>query len=365
MATPEPYYTLSEILAQPATWRAVLREIPEQARALAEAWKPADRAEAFFVGCGSPYYLARTAAGLFQSAVGLPGRADPASDWMFFPDTIRAVSRRPLLVVFSRSGETTEIVNAVEKYRAQYPDGIAIGIICRSGTTLERLVTHTLLVPDALEISLAQTRSFTGMLATGQTLIAALAGQTLSQRFFDLPEHGEAVIAQAAPIAQALGEDVSLDKVFFLGSGPYYGLACEAMLKMKEVSLSTAESYHFMEFRHGPMALIDQRSLVVGLVSEAALAQDVAVLTQMRAIGARVLALTPTPLARDLVDHQVVLPGGLTDGERGPLYLPAPQLLAYHRAVVKGIHPDQPQNLSAFVSLNLAEIENRAVRGVA
>ena len=79
-------------------------------------------------------------------------------------------------------------------------------------------------------------------------------------------------------LPQRLGADLEVERFFFLGSGPFYGLACEAMLKLKEMSLSYAEPYHFLEFRHGPMSMVDARTLVVGLLSDTGLTEEIRVL---------------------------------------------------------------------------------------
>ncbi len=65
------------------------------------------------------------------------------------------------------------------------------------------------------------------------------------------------------PLAERVGADESTKRITYLGSGPLFGLASEATVKMKEMSLSVAEPYHFMEFRHGPMSLVDGEHLVV------------------------------------------------------------------------------------------------------
>jgi len=85
------------------------------------------------------------------------------------------------------------------------------------------------------------------------------------------------VLETVAPLAQQLSEDHSLQHFVFLGSGPQYGLAAEAMLKMKEMSLSVSEAFHFLEFRHGPKSVVDCSTLVVGLLSDTARDYELAV----------------------------------------------------------------------------------------
>jgi glucosamine--fructose-6-phosphate aminotransferase (isomerizing) len=257
-----------------------------------------------------------------------------------------------MLVAISRSGETTETLRAMETFRAR-DSGPVVGVVCYPDTSLEKLTSISLVAREAHEQSVAQTRSFTSMLIAVQALVSIMAGQPLSSRFCELPELGAAIIKDSLDLARQLGGDAGLERFYFLGSGPFYGLACEAMLKMKEMSLSYSEAYHFLEFRHGPMSMVNRQTLVVGLLSEAALAHEIAVLKDMRALGGRVLAITPVKVPPEAADYQIVLPKGLTDMERGALYLPALQLLAFYRSLRNGLNPDTPTNLTAVVNLNI------------
>ena len=95
------------------------------------------------------------------------------------------------------------------------------------------------------------------------------------------------------------------------------------------------------------------------MVSDRALAHESAVLAEMRALGARVLAITPVELEAGVADYQVMLPSGLTDFERGALYLPISQLMTLYRALHNSLNPDQPTNLTAVVHLDINAIEQR------
>ena len=153
------------------------------------------------------------------------------------------------------------------------------------------------------------------------------------------------------PLAQSLGENLDLSQVFFLGSGPRYGLACEAMLKLKEMSLTTSEAYHFLEFRHGPKSMVDEKTLVVGLVSEQAREAEIAVLREMKDLGATILILAEAGENMGWADQVVPFEAKLPELACLPLYLPVLQLFAYYRSVGKGLDPDAPRHLDAVVQL--------------
>jgi glucosamine--fructose-6-phosphate aminotransferase (isomerizing) len=167
-----------------------------------------------------------------------------------------------------------------------------------------------------------------------------------------LPDALEDLVARLGDLPQRLGADQDIERIFFLGGGPLYGLANEAVLKTKEMSLSYAEAYHPLELRHGPMSMVDDATLVVGLLSDTARDYEEAVLEEMRALGARTLVLTEDKGQKPLpADYLVYFESGLPEAVRGVLYMPVLQLMAYHRAMYKGLNPDTPAHLSTVVIL--------------
>jgi hypothetical protein len=133
------------------------------------------------------------------------------------------------------------------------------------------------------------------------------------------------------PIANLMQRDIQ--RVFFLGSGLRYGLANEGALKMKEMSLTNAEPFHFMEFRHGPQSMVDERTLVVGLVSRNARDAEMQVLREMRAFGGTVVAIGDS--LGENTDPQVLqigFPAQSSEAAGLVFYMPVLQLLAYNQA---------------------------------
>jgi glucosamine--fructose-6-phosphate aminotransferase (isomerizing) len=119
------------------------------------------------------------------------------------------------------------------------------------------------------------------------------------------------------------------------------------------MSLSSSEAFHFAEFRHGPMSMVDDQTLVVGLMSDSAAEFEVNVLQQMKELGARLLAFSDNePLMASIgADYPVCLCSGISEYVRGALYLPVLQLVAYYRAIQKGLDPDRPKHLTYAVKL--------------
>jgi glucosamine--fructose-6-phosphate aminotransferase (isomerizing) len=344
-------HTWQEILSQSQAWKSTLDGFVADRAALDQFLEQADFDQVAAVGCGSTHYLAQCAASTLTHWTDRPARAFPSSEVWLFPDTIPR--GRSLLLAVSRSGATTETLKALEQFR-QTVGGPVLTITCYPESPLAQRADCALVAPHAQEQSIAQTRSFTSMLLLTQALTAAIArDEARLEHLGRLPGLLDDLEGRLGDLPCHLGAELTIDRIFFLGAGPLYGVANEAMLKTKEMSLSYSEAYHPLEFRHGPMSMVNERSLVVGLLSDTGLVEELRVLREMQELGARTLALVEegTMLTNQRPDHVVELGSGLGEWERLPLYLPSLQLLAYHRAVAKGLNPDRPNNLTAVVQL--------------
>lgn len=336
-------FTFDEIISQPQAWQEALDVLQGQQKILAASWKEGGFDRVLCTGCGSTYYLALAAAALLQELSGLPVRALPASELWLNPGSSYPKDGRTLLLAFSRSGETSETLHACREF-GEHARGTVITLTCEAGTALTSAGDLNLVFPSGSERSVAQTRAFTTLYLAAIGLAGIWFAPDLFASLAGLPQAGGRLLANFAPLAQQVGRDTALDRFYFLGSGGRYGLACELSLKMKEMSLSHSEPFHFLEFRHGPKSMAGMGALVLGLVSQRNRAHEQAVLDEMAAMGARTLALGEEGC-------DVNFASGLHPAARNVLYLPFGQLMAFERAMRKGLDPDRPANLEAVVRL--------------
>jgi glucosamine--fructose-6-phosphate aminotransferase (isomerizing) len=152
------------------------------------------------------------------------------------------------------------------------------------------------------------------------------------------------VIGKYEAWAKEMGENLAFDRFYFLGSGIRYGLACEVNLKMKEMTLTHSEPFHFLEFRHGPMSMVNENTVVVGMLSDVNRVHEAKVLSEMKELGGTVASFGEK-------DADVQFESGIPELVRGVLYLPVLQLMAFYRSLAKGLNPDRPNNLTAVVKL--------------
>ncbi len=330
---------------------ATYREIKSQTKAWAQAIdvtkavslpRASDYQQVIFTGCGSTYYLSLAAAALFQELTGYAARAVPGGE-LLLNSRDYLTTEKTLLVAVSRSGTTSETVKAVEKFKAEKHGDVAV--ISNYDEILSRLADVNIVVDKGQEESVAQTRSYASMFVAASAFAARMAGRDdLVDAMGKLPDVGNLIIDKYESFAKEIGENLDFDRFYFLGSGLRYGLACEVNLKMKEMTLTHSEPFHFLEFRHGPMSMVNQNAVVLGMLSEANRAHEAKVLSEMRTLGGTVVALAER-------DADVVFESEVPESVRGVLYLPVLQMMAFYRSVAKGLNPDRPTHLTAVVKL--------------
>ena len=337
-------FTRAEIDSQPEVWAAALQVLAAQRSDITRIWQRGHYDHVVFTGCGSTYFLALAAASLLQELSGRPARALPASELWLSPAASYARQGSTLLVAVSRSGSTTETVRACEAFKRS-GRGDLVTLSCYPDRPLAQLGALNVVLPSGQEDSVVQTRAFS-TLYLGTVAVAALwtGAAALFDELSGLPAAGRRVLNSGAALAQSIGRDLNVDRFYFLGSGPRYGLACEYALKMKEMSLTHSEPFHFLEFRHGPMSMVTGSTALVGLVSEPNCTHESKVLDEMVERGARIVSVGESGV-------EMEFRSGLSEAARGVLYLPFAQLIGYERSMAKGLNPDQPHNLTAVVKL--------------
>ena len=349
--SPAGAFTRAEIFSQPVSWQSASNAVVAQKETLRAFFTRHNDKPVVFLGCGSPYYLDMTAAALYRSLTGKLALAIPSSEILFNLDNVLAGDVTPLVIAVSRSGETSELLAACRLLKENRGNPLAL-ITVSEDTSLERLADLTVYIPNASEQSVAQTRSFAAMLvATLGTVCVAADNNALVSELLQVSTQGPTYLDRInAPIAELIGR--GFDRFFFLGSGLRHGLAHEGSLKMKEMSISNSEPFHFMEFRHGPQSMIDEHTLVVGLVSARAAEAETKVLREMTGYGGTVIAIHPegvTIEGANIVD--ITLPGGFSEVASLVYIMPALHLLAFHQAMRKGVNCDSPRNLHAWIKL--------------
>lgn len=346
-------YALSEILSQPQCWSACLTLLDDgpQANEAAKMLSTAD--ECLFVGCGSSYYVALAAAACWNKLTGLRARAIPASELLLFPDLVLANGRNFCPVLISRSGRTSEVLKAAEFLQSKNIPSLAI--TCAPGQSLEKLATRTICLTPADERSTVMTRSFTSMLLAIQYLAATVSKQQkIADDLRRLPQVADGFLNSLPRRVREFVGTYQFADYICLGQGPFFGLACESALKLTEMSVSYGQSFHTLEFRHGPKSVVSAETLLLFLLSDAGYEEECDVLAEMKSLGGTTLVVAnkADARARTSADFLVELGMDLPEFTRVAPCIFTGQLMGLYTGLKKGLDPDHPRHLSRVVVLN-------------
>ncbi len=346
MTQQQNYVTYDEIISQTDAWCDAI-DIVESKTAKITELNLSSYHQILFIGCGSTYYLSMAAASLFRSITGEMALALPSSE-LLFPDG-KINHGKVLLIAISRSGTTSETLRVVSNFK-ENKLGDVIVITNYGESPLSKLGDISIAIDKGQEKSVVQTRSFASMYIAVATLIQILGSkEKISQHKELLKETGNKLIEKYENLANTLANDHTINQVFYLGSGPRYGLANELSLKLKEMSQTVTEAYHFFEFRHGPISMVNDRTLVIGLMSEKAFDQEKSVIEDVTKFGAKTLLIGET-------GTDILFNSGIPGEIKNVLFLPVMQLFGYYRAVSFGKNPDSPMNITAVVKLDMDDL---------
>ena len=346
-------HSLAEILSQPECWNSCLKSLANDQSFSDFAGRFESASGWLFVGCGSSYYVAQSAAATALSLSGRRAQAIPASELLLYPEPALVAAGGLTPVLISRSGRTSEVIKAAELLKSRAIPTLAI--TCAPRERLEKTADAAILLSAADEQSMVMTRSFSSMLLALQVSAARAAGDS---RFVGSLQK---MPGMAAPILQTLPTEIRkfvnqhrFSDYVCLGQGPFFGLACEYALKLTEMSLSYAQAFHTLEFRHGPKSIVGPETLLVFLLSDSGYGAEREVLEEMKTLGGTTLTITNRADGRVRAASDLVVELSLDVREVARLAptLLTGQLLGLYTGLHKGLDPDSPRNLSRVVTLS-------------
>ncbi len=333
-------YTLTEICSQPEVWQQTLDICQQHDGGKILEWIRAS--QPVLTGSGSSYYLCLTAAAYFTQLTGRRALAISASEVCTFPDAFFPGNGNHSLLAVSRRGRSVETVGAARWFKeARSAKTIAISTLAES--PLLEVCEPGLLLTPAAEQSRYMTRSFTSILLALQYLIAAGTGNNeQAEQLCRLPELGRELIAHCRSESKFLAEHKQFSDYVGLGQGPFYGLAAESMLKVKEMARVPAEAYPSLEVMHGPNYLLSKETLATLMLSDTARCHELGLLERLRSAGSCIFVIceSASQEVRANSDFVCELKSGLSELARLILFMPVMQLLAYYRACVSGTEPE-------------------------
>ena len=358
------HHMLKEIFEQPRTIENALRgRIDRDAStakfgglnmSLAEL-RAVDRI--VITACGTSWHAGLVGEYLFEELAHLPTEVEYASEFRYRNPPL---DRHTLVLAITQSGETADTLASLRETKRRGHQVLALCNVV--GSTIAREADGGIYLHAGPEIGVASTKAFTSQV-TALTLLALLMGRIrqlstnrgreIIEALEAIPKQLESILAQNATIEKLAKKYANAEDFFFLGRLCNFPVALEGALKLKEISYIHAEGYPAAEMKHGPIAMIDERTPTVVLIPHDAMyGKTLSNLEVIRARKGPIIAITTDDNAAlaAQVDDLILVPKTLEC--LFPLLAVVPlQLLAYHIAVARGCDVDKPRNLAKSVTV--------------
>ena len=311
----------------------------------------------YIVGCGTSWHAGLIGKYLYEEYAGKPVHVEYASEFRYSSPIIDA---KTIVIAISQSGETADTLAAIKK--AKNHGALTLGICNVVGSSIARETDCGIYTHAGPEIGVASTKAFTAQVTVLFLLalsfgrkngISADTGKKFAHSLLNIREQVKSVLNASDTILNVAKSTVGADNYLYLGRGMNYPVALEGALKLKEISYIHAEGYPAAEMKHGPIALIDEKMPVVFLAPHDDTFEKV--FSNIQEVKARKgVIITVTDKSSDdlekISDYIIDVP--TTHPKVFPLLASISlQLLAYHLAVLRECHVDQPRNLAKSVTV--------------
>lgn len=303
------------------------------------------------LGCGSSFSLAKSAAMQFSQNTGTPAYAIPAGDLLVNFPSYKKLLTGSTLMLLSRSGSTSEVIRAARLCKEEL--GCKVLSICaKTGVPVEELADWSLCLPWAFDEAVCQTRTVSNLYAAalGLTYIAA-GDEAHFEELCALTEYAETF----CPVNEALLTEFAQrpwTKAVVLGDSGMAGILEEGALAFKEICRRDSNHYHLLDVRHGPMVQIGADTLVIAMVSSGERALQEALLSDLAAKTDCLLVLDcAADTSEPMPGTSISLPACSSDDLRAIYALYCIQVICLHHAMFRGVDPDKPEGLDAWIKL--------------
>lgn len=353
-----PYYMLKEIDEQPTVMRKLIQAYTDEVGqvvvepAIIKAVQEADRI--YILAAGTSYHAGFASKKMLEELTDTPVELGISSEWGY---GMPLLSKKPLFIFISQSGETADSRQVLVKANEMGIPSLTVTNV--PGSTLSREADMTMLLHAGPEIAVASTKAYTAQIAALAFLAKAVgeANGNEKAKAFDLV-HELSIVAQS--IESTLSEKEVIDEkvrgllettrnAFYIGRGQDYYVAMEASLKLKEISYIQCEGFAAGELKHGTIALIEDGTPVIALLSDPVLASHTrGNIQEVAARGAHVLTIAEENVAKETDD--LVLTA--VHPYLSPISMVVPtQLIAYFATLHRGLDVDKPRNLAKSVTV--------------
>ena len=302
----------------------------------------------YLIGCGTSYHAAMAGSVFFSQLAGKA--AIPVLAPQFIPQYAAAVNHEDVGLFVSQSGETKDVLNALES--ASRRGMTCFGLANVVGSTLTKATSICLPLCCGYEISVPATKTFTNQVVTFLYLATRLSGKDTAP-LKTIPELMKQTIDQTTAQVESIAEAINgWNDMYCLGYGATYPIALEGALKLKEITYAHCEGMLSTEFKHGPLSAVSKGYPIIFIAGSGDVPLIISGINEVKVRGACTITIGEEDARlRANGDDLVVLPKA--DVQTSALLSVLPlQLLSYHMSVLRGNDPDFPRNLSKTLTVD-------------
>ncbi len=343
-----PHFMLKEIHEQPKVAGDLLHLLDESPHVAPFLKRLGPARHIYLVGCGTSYHACLEGAVYLNRLAGRP--ATPVLAPQFIAQYGGAIGPEDVGIFVSQSGETKDVLNAVEAARARGMGVLAMANVL--GSTLMNISDRYLPLACGYEISVPATKTFINQVIAF-LFIAQRLGNLDTDVLSRIPEALEITIERSLPAVEDLVPDLlEREDLYCLGYGLTYGIALEGALKLKEITYAHCEGMLSTEFKHGPLSAVTEGYPVVFVTGPEDVPVMISAMNEVTCRGGRAICIAEDdPRIERNVHGLLTLPEA--PAEINPLLATVPlQLLAYKLSVARGHDPDFPRNLSKTLTVD-------------
>lgn len=310
------------------------------------------------VACGSAYHVGVSTQYVIEDLAKIPVRVELASEFRYRKPIL---NENDMVILVSQSGETADTLAALREAKSQGVKTMAIVNVV--GSSIAREADYVFYTVAGPEISVATTKAYSTQLIAGYLIaieFARVRGQITEEKctsFIEelstLPEKMEKVLEDKERIQWFASKYSNAKDVFFIGRGIDYATCMEGSLKLKEISYIHSEAYAAGELKHGTISLIEDGTLVIGVLTQPELFEKtMSNLIEVKSRGAYLMGLTNYGKynVEDNADFTVYIPKTDEHFTTSLAIIPL-QLMGYYVSVAKGLDVDKPRNLAKSVTV--------------
>ncbi len=302
-----------------------------------------------FIGCGSSYCLAQSAETSTKVQLGIPANSIPAGDLMINFPFYRNILKDTLLVVNSRSGSTSEVLAAVKRAKKEF-NIPCILISAKTNSELGNIVDLNIELPWSFDESVCQTRTVTNFYTANLLLLAIINNDdSILNEIKIAINKGEEFINEYTPLLEKIAKNNTWDKVVLLADSELEGIGNEAAIAFKEIPQLPSNYYHVLDVRHGPMVLIDDKTLVIMAVAPFESSYQRELIKDIKNKGAKVISFGNKEEIG--ADYHIKVSDYGNYSVKGIPFIFISQVIAYYKALELGINPDKPLGLDPWIEL--------------